>query len=257
MKLPVHEGPHPAQAAPFFAEQIETMARELAAARDVDGLGEFAAGRTLPAAFFLHFNAALSCFDRIIDFVLAYDGTDKSVKCAKGCCNCCVDLVRGITPGEVVNIYHHVRGWPDARRLFTYHRESAELFMAILAGKLKPDEPAPAGDDPRVEAAHREYNGRNRPCGFLDRETGCCRIYPVRPIACRFFFSLDPPEDCTPLSPRYFRRDTRTVHLPPEIHGLLMEIGERLGVRTVNYLSGAFTQFTSEVMRAQPIRVSG
>lgn len=257
MKLPVHEAPHPAQSAPYFVQQIEIMARELAAARDLEGLDELSATLSLPRAFFTHFNAALACFDRIIDFVLGFDGTDRRVQCSQGCCNCCVDLVRGVTAPEVVNIYHHVRGWPDAKRLFTYHRESAELFMALLAGRVSADEAAPAGDDPRVEAAHREYNGRNRPCGFLDRETGCCRIYPVRPIACRFFFSLDPPGDCTPLSPRYLRRDTRTVHLPPEIHGLLVELGQRLGFRNVNYLSGAFVQFASEVVRAQPIRTTG
>lgn len=255
MQLPAYNGPHPAQNEPFFVEQIAEMTRRLTAARDLPGLEQFAQNRSLPAAYFEHLNAALACFDRIIDFILAYDGTDKQVKCSKGCCNCCIDLVRGISAPEIANIYHHVRAWPDARRLFEYFRTSAGMFMEILASKMKPGDKPITGDDPRVEEAHREYNLKNRPCGFLDQESGCCRIYPVRPIACRYFFSLDPPENCTPLSPRYFNRDTRTVHLPPEVHGLLLEIGARLGFRPLNYLSGAFCGFAAEVMQTRPIQV--
>lgn len=255
MSIPLPLGPHPAQREAYFVEQIEQMKRHLTAVRDLPALETFRATAALPASFFEHFNAFLACFDRLIDFVLGYDGTDRHVRCTKGCSNCCIDLVRGITTPEIINIYHHVRTWPDAKKLFEYHRESAETFMEILLGKITPGEPPPRGDDDRVEQAHREYNLRNRPCGFLDQQTGCCRIYPVRPIACRYFFSLDPPETCTPSHPRYFHRDTRTVHLPPEIHLLLREIGKRFGFVTLNYLSGGFCAFTAEIMRIRPIRV--
>ena len=104
--------------------------------------------------------------------------------------------------------------------------------------------------------AHVEFNARNRPCGFLDQASGCCRIYPVRPIACRYFFSLDPPEMCTPTHEMYLKRRTRTVHLPEEMHELLMKVGHRLGFRPLNYLSGAFCGFTAEVMHSRQVRVS-
>lgn len=255
MQLPTYSGSHPAQEEAFFVEQIAEMRRRLEAVRDLPGLEEFRSTRRMPAEFFEDFNAALACFDRIIDFVLSYDGTDRGIKCSKGCCNCCIDLVRGINTPEIVNIYRHVRGWPDARRIFEYFRESAEIFMNILGSKMGAGEKSIVGDDPRIEEAHREYNLKNRPCGFLDHETGSCRIYVVRPIACRYFFSMDPPEMCTPLSPRYFSRDTRTVHLPPEIHELLMQIGQRLGFRPLNYLSGAFCGFAAEVMQTRAIEV--
>ena len=99
------------------------------------------------------------------------------------------------------------------------------------------------------------YNTLRRPCGFLDPQAGTCRIYAVRPLACRYFFSLDPPETCTPTHERYFQRRIRTVHLPEEIHALLREIERRLGFRPLNYLSGAFCEFTAATMRLQPIRV--
>lgn len=256
MGTPLPLAPHPAQAEPFFIDQIEQMKQRLEAVRDLPGLDAFRQTATLPESFFTHFNAFLAGFDRIIDYVLAYDGTDRQVKCTKGCSNCCIDLVRGITTPEIINIYHHVRLWPDAKQLFEYHRDSAESFMRILLPMVQPGEPPPTGQDDRVEQAHREYNLQNRSCGFLDQQTGCCRIYPVRPIACRYFFSLDPPETCTPKHEKYFSRDTRTVHLPPEIHLLLREIGRKFGFVTLNYLSGAFCAFAAEIMRIRPIRTT-
>ena len=77
----------------------------------------------------------------------------------------------------------------------------------------------------------------------------------VRPIACRYFFSFDPPEMCTPSHEKYLERATRTMHLPEEIHGMLLEVGHRLGFRPLNYLSGAFCGFAAEVMRSRPIKV--
>jgi Fe-S-cluster containining protein len=240
---------------PYFQQQLAEMRARLETVRDTPGLEQLVQSQTLPAAFFDEFNAALACYDRLIDFALAWDGSDRRIHCKKGCSNCCIDLVRGIFTPEIVNIYRYVRSWPDARQVFEYHRESAEKFMEIIASKLRPGEAAFGGQDPRVVEAHVEFNRLNRPCGFLDTQTGCCRIYPVRPIACRYFFSYDPPETCTPTHEKYLKRSTRTVHLPDDIHALLMEIGHRLGFRPLNYLAGAFCGFAAEVMRTRPIRL--
>ncbi len=252
---PLPIAPHPAQSEPFFVEQIEEMREHLQAVHDLPGFDTFRETADLPLAFFEHLNEALACFDRVIEYILGYDGTDKRIRCSKGCCNCCIDLVRGISTPEVINIYNHVRLWPDAKQIFEYHRESAEKFMGILLKKLSPSEvPGITGEDDRVEQAHKEFNQLNRPCGFLNQETGLCRIYPVRPIACRFFFSLDSPDYCTPTHAKYFDRDTRTVHLPEEIHILLRQIGKKFGFITLNYLSGAFCAFSAEIMKIRPIK---
>ena len=136
----------------------------------------------MPAAFFEHFNAALAAYDRLIDFVLDHTGTTPKIRCRKGCANCCIDLVRGINTPAIINIYHHVRQWPDARQHFLYLRDSAEMFMNILYSKLKPGEQGFGGEDPRLKEAHVEYNQKNRPCGFLDQQTGCCKIYSQMPL---------------------------------------------------------------------------
>lgn len=253
---PIAARPEAAENEPFYREQITEMTRQLEIVRDLPGLDRFRETRSLPAAFFEHFNAALACYDRLIDFAMQFDGSDKTIQCKKGCANCCIDLVRGITTPEIINIYHHVRSWPDVKQIFEYHRDSAEMFMNILEHMTQPGEAPPDGRDPRIAEAHVRFNSMNRPCGFLDQETGCCRIYPVRPVACRYFFSLDPPETCSPLHVLYLNRRTRTVHLPEEIHALLREIDHKFGFRPLNYLSGAFCQFAAEVMRIKPVTVT-
>jgi Fe-S-cluster containining protein len=252
---PPEARPEPAAQEESYRQQVAEMVGHLEAVRDLPELGEFGETRRLPEAFFEHFNAFLAGYDRVIDLALAFTGDDRKTRCEKGCANCCIDLVRGLTTPEIVNIYHHVRPWPDAKQLFEYHRDSAERFSHILLEKVMPGEPPPDGQDPRVAEAHMQYNLLNRPCGFLDQQSGCCRVYPVRPIACRYFFSLDPPETCTPSHEKYFARRTRMVHLPEEIHALLREIDQAFGFRSLNYLSGAFCQFTAQIMRIKLIEV--
>jgi Fe-S-cluster containining protein len=243
--------------APFYKEQAAELLAHLKAARDVTGLENLRTSGTIPAAFFEGFNAALACHDRLIEFALTGDGSRDRIFCRKGCSNCCIDLVRGISGGEILNIYRFVRPWRDVEQVFEHHRESANLFTRILASKIRPGETrAPRGDDQRIAHAHVEYNRLNRPCGFLNQEDGTCRIYPVRPIACRFFFSLDDPETCSPLHDKYLRREIRTVPLPEEAHSLLAEIQDRLGLRLVNFLSGAFCQFAADVMNARPLKLT-
>ena len=253
---PAAAKPEPAIDQPAYQAFVAEMRQQLEAVRDLPKLGDFKETGRLSRAFFERFNAFLACYDRLIDFTLAFSGDDKRIYCKKGCANCCIDLVRGITTPEIVNIYHHVRPWPDAKQLFEYHRDSAEQFSYILLENVTPGESPPVGRDPRIAEAHMRYNLLKRPCGFLDQETGCCRIYPVRPVACRYFFSLDPPEMCTPTHEKYFTRRTRTVHLPEEIHAALREIDHAFGFRPLNYLSGAFCQFTTEIMRIKLIEVT-
>lgn len=253
---PLEHKPEPAEQEAVYRAHVAEIERHLRAILDLPGLDSFCETATLPRAFFEHFDAFLAEYDKLIDFVLSFSGDDRRIQCRKGCSNCCIDLVRGMTTPETIRIYHHVRGWPDARQIFDYLKESTELFINILLQKAPnpQDLQGDQGQD-RIAESHMLYNMLNRPCGFLDQQSGCCRIYPVRPLACRYFFSIDPPETCSPLHVKYLNRQTRTVYLPAGIHALLREIEQRFGFRPLNYLSGAFCQFAAEVMRIRPIRV--
>jgi Fe-S-cluster containining protein len=256
MLQPIQPQRETAEGQAFYEQKIAEITSHLEAVRDLPGLDTFRETKALARAFFKHFNAFLAAYDGLIEFALDHSGDGQRIECKKGCANCCIDLVRGMTTPEIINIYNHVRSWPDVKQIFDYHRASALKFMGILAAKMKTGEKSPPGADPRVAEAHVEYNRLNRPCGFLDTQTGCCRIYPVRPIACRYFFSFDPAEMCSPLHVKYLNRQTRTVHLPEEIHALLREIDHKFGFRPMNYLSGAFCEFAVEVMGIEPIAVT-
>lgn len=255
MYQPVEPRPEPAEREPFYQAIVAEMSERLRAIRDLPELPKFRETHQLPQAFFDHWSAFLLLYDRLIDEVLRFSGDDRRIKCSKGCSNCCIDLVRGITTPEIAYLYHHVRRWPDCKQLFEYHRESAELFSQMLMAKTAAGETPPDGRDPRVTEAHIEYNQLKRPCGFLDQATGCCRVYPARPLACRYIFSIDPPETCTPSHEKYLTRQTRMVHLPEEIHALIREIDHAFGFRPLNYLSGAFCHFTAATMRLKVIEV--
>lgn len=256
MISPPEPKPEPAEQEAVYLGHVAEIRSRLEAILALPGLERFRETRALPRAFFEHFHAFLAEYDKLIDFVLTFSGDDRRIQCRKGCANCCIDLVRGMTTPEVIAIYHHVRSWPDAKQLFEYHKESTELFINILFQKVpNPAELEGKGGDDRIAESHLLYNMLNRPCGFLDQQTGCCRIYPVRPLACRYFFSLDPPETCTPLHVKYLNRQTRLIHLPAEIHALIREIDRKFGFRPLNYLCGAFCQFAAEIMRIKPISV--
>jgi Fe-S-cluster containining protein len=233
-----------------MAEMIARLETILA----MDGLERFATDRTLPAAFFAEYAAALQAYDRYIAHIIAAEPL--AVSCKAGCDACCRhELARGVTPVEILAIYGLVRGWEDIGAIYEAAGESAVAFQRLLKQQLEADPGPLGGDDPRVYAAHLEYNQLQRPCAFLDPEEGVCRIYPVRPLVCRWFYNLSPAEWCVPSHPRYRDRDAVGIDPYREVNRLIAAISERLGVKTLNYLPGAFAHISGDVMGGRPIRV--
>jgi Fe-S-cluster containining protein len=160
-------------------------------------LEAFAETRTLPAKLFELWSAALDCYDRYIDHIIAAEGW--RISCHRGCSACCEhELARGVTALEALNIYRHVRDWADIETLYEHAAQNMVTFQHLLAETMRADPRPLEPNDPRVTAAHLKYNRLQRPCAFLDREQGACRLYPVRPIVCRYFFNLAPAEWCSP-----------------------------------------------------------
>ena len=230
------------------------MIARLKAILAMDGLERFATEQTLPAAFFSEYAAALDAYDRYIAHIIAAEPL--AVTCKAGCDACCRhELARGVTPVEILAIYRVVRSWADIGDLYEAAGESAVAFQRLLKQKLEAD-PRPLGnDDPRVFAAHLDYNQLQRPCAFLDREQGVCRVYPVRPLVCRWFYNLSPADWCVPSHPRHRDRDAVGIDPYREVNELIRAISERLGVKTLNYLPGAFAHIAGDVMQGRPIRV--
>lgn len=88
----------------YMAEMIEYL--EAILALDLEA---FAKTETLPAKLFELWPAALECYDRYIDHIIAAEGW--RVSCRRGFSACCAhELARGVTALDALTIYRYVRG---------------------------------------------------------------------------------------------------------------------------------------------------
>ncbi len=243
----------PSQTSETARQYMAQMVDSLDAILELD-LASFAANKTLPAKLFELLSEALDCYDHYIEHIVTAEGWD--VSCRRGCSACCEhELARGVTALEALNIYRHVRDWEDIGSLYEHAAENAVTFQQLLAEEMR-REPGPLGpDDPRVTKAHLAYNRLKRPCPFLDREQGACRIYPVRPLVCRFFFNLSPAEWCDPDHEGYLKRETRCMDPYTAVQERLHAINQRLGIRVLHFLSGAFMTLAGNVMEGKPLQL--
>lgn len=234
------------------AQHMAAMATALGAILALDALDRFRTTRALPAAFFSHLTDALAAYDRYIGRLLASDG--RPVTCQAGCAACCHhELARGVTAVEILAIYRFVRPWPDIGTLYEAAGENAVAFQRLLAAEVARTGAPLAVNDPRVYSAHVAYNRLERPCPFLDQAAGTCRIYPVRPLVCRWFYNRSPKDWCVPSHPNYLARDAVGINPDAAINDLLGQIDLRLGLRTVNYLAGAFVHIAGDLLGGAPI----
>lgn len=97
---------------------------------------------------------------------------EKGVSCGNGCSFCChiaVDITKG--EAELIKMY--------------CHENNIEI----------PYEYFKAQENYTKENWHELIKTKQSGCGFLS-EAGECKVYEVRPIACRKYMVLDPPEKC-------------------------------------------------------------
>lgn len=117
-----------------MAEMIARLELILA----LDGLERFATERSLPAAFFSEYTAALDAYDRYIAHIIAAEPL--AVTCKAGCDACCRhELARGVTPVEILAIYRLVRPWEDIGSVYAAAGESAVAFQRLLKEALEAD----------------------------------------------------------------------------------------------------------------------
>lgn len=103
-----------------------------------------------------------------------------SSPCRKGCSACCSRMVR-VTVAEAAVMLEHLERAGTWREVREAAREQARIAMA---------------------AADRSWFMMNIPCPVLDRGTGECRAYPVRPTPCSAHYVTSDPSLCDPWSTR-------------------------------------------------------
>ena len=229
----------------------QTMVNSLTAIEGMDGLSSFVETKRLPQGFFDQLARFYEAYDRYIDHVIASENL--AVSCQSGCGACCeYELARGVSALEALHIYHHIRSWPDIGDIYEACGANMVTFQKLLYGLIQRDGQPLTPEDPRIHEAHMAYIQLKRPCAFLDRDSGQCRIYPVRPIVCRFFFSFSPAQWCNIGHPNWPQRDSRHINLPQEAKVHLEAINARLNIRTLNFLAGAFVTTAGDVMQGAP-----
>jgi Fe-S-cluster containining protein len=107
------------------------------------------------------------------------------IPCQRGCAHCC-SLIVIVDEAEAELIVDTHEGL--AKRAASVMRRQLERLAAT------------AGPAPRAGMVDRDWERHlgdvwrdlDQPCAFLDPETKDCRIYDVRPVACRTFFITGP-----------------------------------------------------------------
>src|SRR3954470_12221103 len=140
------------------------------------------------------------------------------VSCKKGCGACCRQLVP-ISETEARSLKNLVDNMPDSRRSevierFRSARERVE--NAGLAEALSSDQ-KPTGQIFKELAL--EYFHLGIPCPFLVDES--CSIHPQRPIVCREYLAVSPPENCE----RRNGEQIRSIRLPAHVSKAVSALG--------------------------------
>lgn len=99
-------------------------------------------------------------------------GWQEGIACSKGCGWCCRGLKVELTPPEAIAIAEYLRAKSDPDRLPSL-------------GNALQDE----ADEARSLSSSDRWVAR-RPCYFLDKPSGSCTIWQVRPLGCRSHTSL-------------------------------------------------------------------
>lgn len=161
----------------------------------------------------LPFAQALS--DAIVNqTTLLVQKAGEKITCASGCGACCRGFV-AITQAEARQLRDYMVALPQDRRATLEARFSQAHQQIEAAGLLKTIAGAEFWTLAEYQAMVTAYFPLGIACPFLENES--CSIYPVRPITCREFLVISPPQHCAELDSAKVRR----VNLPmPVFHAV-------------------------------------
>ncbi|PIE83046.1 MAG: zinc/iron-chelating domain-containing protein [Candidatus Contendobacter odensis] len=154
-------------------------------------------------------------------------GQGSTVSCCKGCGACCRQLVP-IAEIEARQLRQVVEDMPEPRKstiLARFEAAKQQLQAAGLLDRLrKPNQV----DDNDVNTVGLDYFLQGIACPFLEDES--CSIYEKRPLICREYLVVSPPEHCTSPAQETVHPVKLAVHTAKAVRGLntsLSEYGNR------------------------------
>ena len=145
------------------------------------------------------------------------------ISCRAGCGACCRQLVP-LNIFEAEALTDWIRSLPPERQealAERFHRALSALRDAGVVDKILDNEWV-AAEEPNRELAI-DYFHAGVACPFLENER--CSIHPIRPLACREYLVVSPPELCQ--DPAVY--DVTGVPLPLKLSRVLHTFGQEIG----------------------------
>jgi Fe-S-cluster containining protein len=153
--------------------------------------------------------------ERIIDSAVRQARTKGwDISCSAGCCACCSYLIPLSLP-EAFCLWDNLLAMSGERRELLGERFTTTAQRLLR----KPFQPSPCqSEHAAVEEIGQWYAELEIPCPLL--ENALCSEYDIRPLACREYMVISPPEHCEGRSPHTATR----VDLPVSVAESCMEL---------------------------------
>lgn len=161
--------------------------------------------------------------DRIVSLTMRRAATaGHCITCRKGCMSCCRYLVPLSIP-ETLCLQEDLNAQKSEVRRATFRAFTTAGKKLTSAGP--PHVPSGSVTDPLGEtvspagAVGQWYSRLDVTCPLLDQTRQACRMYTLRPLACREHMVISPPDMC-----RGFTPDSGNIQAPP------LSVSEALGL---------------------------
>jgi Fe-S-cluster containining protein len=125
--------------------------------------------------------------------VQAVEQAGEKISCRAGCGACCRNLV-AISEVEARRIRAVVDAMPEPRRTVIRQRFADARRRLEAAGLLPQLQQTEGCTEAEYLALSSVYPRQGIPCPFLEEES--CSIYEERPLTCREYLVVSPPENC-------------------------------------------------------------
>lgn len=157
------------------------------------------------------YRRAMSDWYLAADAYIAIVTSDRTFTCRSGCSACCFDNPQAISAAEVALLEDRVD-------------ETMRAQLEADVARFQQIE----RDFTGFEAIGVAFKSEKRPCPFLELESGQCRVYKIRPIACRDFFSESQAEWCHPDHIQNENVRQLAIEWPTAVRDLLLRISRCL-----------------------------
>jgi Fe-S-cluster containining protein len=151
------------------------------------------------------------------------------VSCKKGCGACCRQLVP-ISEADARRLHEVVNAMTESRRSEVMGRfkfAKQRVQEAGLLEKLQNPEQIASQD---FKSVGLEYFHLGVACPFLLEES--CSIHPERPLVCREYLVVSPPENCS----RQTGNPVGVLNMPGQVSNAVRRLGNRNGEHTDRWI---------------------